>query len=85
MRNLFTLLLASLSQALARYSMVDVSNTYLVDLENYFNFQMDVQFDIGYGTSYQANLHPDDRDLQQMSYDFQVDSKLEVSLYFGIL
>ena len=62
-----------------------MSNTYLVDLQNYFNFQLDVQFDVGYGTNYESNLHPQDRDLQQVSYDFQFDSKLEVSLYFEIL
>ncbi len=64
---------------------MDLSNTYLVDLQNYFNFQLDVQFDVGYGTNYESNLHPQDRDLQQVSYDFQFDSKLEVSLYFEIL
>ena len=56
-----------------------------MDLQNYFNFQLDVQFDVGYGTNYESNLHPQDRDLQQVSYDFQFDSKLEVSLYFEIL
>ena len=65
--------------------MVDLSNTYLVDLQNYFNFRMDLQFDIGYGTNYNSNLHPDDRDLQQVSYDFQIDSLLEISVYFEIL
>ena len=64
---------------------MDLSNTYLVDLQNYFNFQLDVQFDVGYGTNYESSLHPQDRDLQQVSYDFQLDSTLEVSLYFEIL
>ena len=56
-----------------------------MDLQNYFNFQMDLQFDVGYGTNYEANLHPSDRDLQQVSYNFQIDSNIEVTLYFEIL
>ena len=66
-------------------SRIKLSNNYLVDLQNYLNFEMQVDFDVGYGTNYRQYLDPADSDLQQTSYDFNIDSKLKLTFNFEVL
>ena len=66
-------------------TMIKLSNNYLVDLQNYLNFEMQMDFDVGYGTNYRQYLDPLDNDLQQTSYDFNVNSRLRLTFNFEVL
>ncbi len=81
-----SILFCGLSRVMCRDStMIELSNNYLVDLQNYLNFELQVAFDVGYGTNYRHNLDPTDKDLQQTSYDFNIDSRLQLTFDFEIL
>ena len=84
--TLSALLLSNIGFASGRdASRIKLSNNYLVDLQNYLNFEMQVDFDVGYGTNYRQYLDPADNDLQQTSYDFNIDSKLKLTFNFEVL
>ena len=85
MLRYFTLFALVIGQALSRSNLVNLSDTYLINLQSIFNFEFTYLLDAGYGTNFFSMPHPADPDLHFSSYDVNTDGILDLTIRIEVL